>query len=480
MKKSLTILFIAYGSIANAQKEIQHPFFMGKGKQPDKFHLHVRNMLRDQQASVAHKTTAIKERVIAETTKDQNRILMDSTAIKYVGTNGSRFDYNFMTYNYGYANFGFTPNNYPYDFSQLDVKHDSLYVWSDEGGGLELVYISKAQHNASGSLSEIEEMSYDAGSINNADIYANSFDAQGRLSRLVYLENDGTGYDSVGKLIRTYDANGRKVADTAYDYSAGSWDMSGLLCYTYNSSGLLDSMYALSSDGTGGWDMDMLYIHTQDALGRLKTVVGYEDYGSGLTAAVADTFTYTGSNNYFTDLVEYQNSGAGLEPSISLSKHIGANNLPDTITYSQYDFSIPDWLPIAQVAISYNSNNNPVKQEVLQNNGGTLDPIAIYDYYYELYDDAPQNVRTTLKNADITLYPNPATSELNMTWADADGKRTTVELVNAAGQKIFAQSFAWKDKNQKITLTNLSQGMYWVVVKNTSGAVIFTQSIVKQ
>lgn len=480
MRKTLTILFVACSSMANAQNKMQHPFSTGKGQRPDKFHAHVMNMLQTQLASTAQKTTAMKERVIAETAKDQNMILMDTTVIKYVGTNGSRFDYNFMMYNYGYSNFGFTPNNYPYDFSQLDVKHDSIYGWSDNGSGLDLVYISTAQHSTAGLLNELEEINYDAGSLDYADIYANSFDAQGRFSQLIYLENNGSGYDSVGKLICTYDANGEKIADTVYDYSAGSWDLSGLLRYTYNSSGLLDSLYQLSSDGAGGWDTDLVYVHTHDNAGRLETVVGYADFGSGLAAAVADTFTYTGNNTYFTSLMEYQYSGAGLEPTFLLSKHIGATNLPDTMWYSQYDFSISDWLPIGQVVTSYNSNNNPVKQEMAENISGNLDLVATYNYYYELYDDAPQNVHNTVKNAAIILYPNPVISELNMTWSDADGKQATVELANAAGQKLYTRSFTWKEKNQKISLMNLSQGMYWVVIRNAAGAVIYRQSIMKQ
>src|SRR5690606_5796876 len=103
MKKTLTILFIAYGSIVNAQTHLPQVFSTEKGNKPDNFHAHVMQLLKNQQAATAQKPTAIKERVIAQSVSDSNMFLEDSTVIKYSGTNGSRFDYNFMSYRYGYS-----------------------------------------------------------------------------------------------------------------------------------------------------------------------------------------------------------------------------------------------------------------------------------------------------------------------------------------------------------------------------------------
>ncbi len=481
MKKTLTILFIAYGSIVNAQTHLPQVFSTEKGNKPDNFHAHVMQLLKNQQAATAQKPTAIKERVIAQSVSDSNMFLEDSTVIKYSGTNGSRFDYNFMSYSYGYSSFGFTPNYYPYDFQEADVQLDALCNWSDDGNGLDTSVLLYGQYTATGMLSKMEEIDYNMGTFDYASIYANTYNAQGGLAQLIYLEDNGSGYDSVGKLTRTYDNNNRKTVDTLFDYSSGLWDISGIFRFTYGATGLLDSFYIISSDGAGGWNTDAIYVHTHDNSGRVETVTGYSDLGSGMIAVVTDTFQYTGSNTYFTNLIEYQYNGSGLEPLLMISKNLGANNLPDTMWYSQYDFAMNTWVPMMQSAISYNSQDNPVQQEVaVDMSGSGFDVMQIIRYYYEQYDDQPQSASALLKNADITLYPNPAASTLNMTWNNADGKRTTVELINTAGQKLYAQSFPWKEKNQTLSLENLTPGMYWVVIRNAAGAVLFRQPVVKQ
>ena len=478
MKKLFMILLAASGSLANAQTKVNNPF---AGKKPDPYHKHVMSLLKAQQAPVAHKTTAMKQRVIAQAGRDAGMNVIDSTLLKYTGTNGSRFDYNFMLYSYGHSSFGLTPNYYPYDFSQIDVKHDSLYSWADGGSGvLDAASISHAQHSSTGMLAMLEEGYFDNGAFDMATMYSNTFDAQGRLSQLVYLEDVGSGFDSVGKLVRTYNSNNKPVADTIYDYSGSGWDQSGMLLHTYASNGKLDTLYILSSDGMGGWSADQVYVHTHDNSGRLKAVVGYVDMGSGLMPVVADTFTYTGTNSFFTTLSEYQDNGSGLMPAVQLDKHINGAGLPDTMWINQYDMATSSWFPMVKMDFEYNTDNNPEEQIISMYNGGSFDLLQTTHYYYELFDDGIQNVHNTVKNADITLYPNPATSDLNMVWNEADGKRAMVEIINASGQKIASQSFNWKEKNQKISLGNLTPGIYWLIVKDASGVVTFRQSVVKQ
>src|SRR5690606_30889808 len=133
--------------------------------------------------------------------------------------------------------------------------------------------------------------------------------------------------------------------------------------------------------------------------GRVETVTGYSDLGSGMIAVVTDTFQYTGGNTYFTNLIEYQYNGSGLEPLLMISKNLGGNNLPDTRWYSQYYFAMNTWVPIMQSAISYNSQDNPVQQEVAADMSGSgFDVMQIIRYYYEQYDDHPQSASALLKN----------------------------------------------------------------------------------
>lgn len=67
----------------------------------------------------------------------------------------------------------------------------------------------------------------------------------------------------------------------------------------------------------------------------------------------------------------------------------------------------------------------------------------------------------TISNLAFEIFPNPTNSILNIIDKQNQIKDATIEIKNYLGQVVFVSTF-----NNQINLSNLSEGMYFLVVKN--------------
>jgi hypothetical protein len=79
----------------------------------------------------------------------------------------------------------------------------------------------------------------------------------------------------------------------------------------------------------------------------------------------------------------------------------------------------------------------------------------------------------------MTVYPNPASSEVRMTVPTAwQGKTVLFELYNQNGQRVKAMSSGSSSQTETFTISDLSKGLY--LVRATCGTDAASQQIIKQ
>lgn len=479
--KQLSILILA-ASIATttqAQKKENYFSIIKNGKSTEQFQSHVRGLLSQQSQQHVAKPTAIGHRLKAAVTNDASNTIMDTTLLKYSGTNGSTYDFNYMKYQTGYSSFGFSPNLFPYDYSSVSIKSDSVWNWTFDGTGFTISNINAASHNSNGTFNFIEDFYFNAGAPDGSDKYMNVLDGQGRQSQMYYLENTTGSYDSTGKMLVTYDNNNRVIADSIYDYNAGDWESSGLIRFTYDVSGNLDSFMLMQDAAPNGWQPVVVYKHYFDNSKRLIKVVGFQDLGVGLQPVVMDTFEYTGNLNFFSKLSEFTvdpNTGL-MSPNYLIEKHLNSNNLPDTMYTLQYN-AVTIWDTLSVNTYQYNADNNLEYQEYYSNISSPL--MATYRYYYESYNYTPASVNSLSTKAAMVVYPNPTANEITLQWKEGKNVNTTVSLYNMMGQQLMSQPIQWNSTTQQLSLTSFSSGMYLLVVKDAIGNILFNTTVQKQ
>ena len=112
--------------------------------------------------------------------------------------------------------------------------------------------------------------------------------------------------------------------------------------------------------------------------------------------------------------------------------------------------------------------------------------ITVNPYSFVITEDTDvtavfefKNFIVDLLDSDITLYPNPARSHINLIWENI-GHNANVSIYNMQGQLITTLNYAGVDGkvNEKIDLSSYQKGLYYIRLSNEKGTT--TKSFVVQ
>lgn len=153
----------------------------------------------------------------------------------------------------------------------------------------------------------------------------------------------------------------------------------------------------------------------------------------------------------------------------SLRKNIQGDNLSSVVNSSEYtpaDKSEWTTITIDNVTSSYYVSNFRVMFQFLGDNGNNiyLDNINLY----------PQSWLSTTESKienSISVYPNPATNLLNITFLSTSNQNVTIDIYNAVGQKVnqvYAGNVSIGENNFNTSITSLANGIYYVKIKGDS------------
>ena len=480
MKRILTLSLIVLGA-ASLNAQTSSPYVKDENARAKAFKNHVSRMLEQQNTSPKLKTTGLTERVIARSGYELNTSpvpnIFDSVHYVYSGTNGSKFNFNFMDFdNFFGPDFG--PFDYPYDLSTIAVMADSVKFWSKDSatGPLELDELTTATFNGNKSLASFGDYYYDLGLPDGADVYYHTYDAQGRLAMITSLYDGGSGLDSSSKMVLYYDTQGQHHRDSLYEYNNGLWTTAGVINYTFDVAGNITNV-TIDVMILSTWTTVGKYVNTFYSNNKLQTSTEYYFLGLSLLPGTKDSFGYSNNSAFATFQEESVYNNGMWEPQFRSIKHLNAQGLPDTVLFEVHNNN--NWVPAQQDAYTYSSYGNPLEKQVYNANGQVWDSSIIRHFYYEIYND-PNSVKNVSSQEQMTLYPNPAGGELNISWPTGLGKKVGLELINAAGQRVYSTTRTWNQERETISIQHLTPGTYWLAVRGESGRVIFMQTLLKQ
>ncbi|UPT68518.1 MAG: T9SS type A sorting domain-containing protein [Sphingobacteriales bacterium JAD_PAG50586_3] len=93
-------------------------------------------------------------------------------------------------------------------------------------------------------------------------------------------------------------------------------------------------------------------------------------------------------------------------------------------------------------------------------------------------DGLASNDEATKMVGKLSIYPNPATADLNIAIAGTSLKNTTVELIDISGRLVYETKITTDVTTHKINTANLTAGLYIVKTSSTKG--VQTQKLVIQ
>ncbi|MGM0478297.1 MAG: S8 family serine peptidase [Bacteroidota bacterium] len=141
-----------------------------------------------------------------------------------------------------------------------------------------------------------------------------------------------------------------------------------------------------------------------------------------------------------------------------------------------------DWVTvhITNIFSSYFDENFKFKFEFESDGGNNfyLDDINIYEG--EPSDDIVAADNETIGQLDFSIYPNPATQELNLKFSDAEGGPVEIYISNMTGKRVAAHEIQAKPGKNLVVLDtpNIAPGIYLLSLKKDG--VVQTKKITFQ
>lgn len=438
-------------------------------------------LLKKQQAHAAQKTTTLKKRVIAESDYDLTGsapVLTDSTHYKYSGANGSKYNPGSYSYYYSFPALLLLGGDQS-GYTHIDVMADSIqsYTYDASVPSLDVYEIIAATFTGTGKVDSYDDSQY--GNFPGRYHYNSSYDAQDRLTQMLEVDYDDVNaqWDSVGKTTYVYDAQGHITRDSLFEYdpNEADWILWGYITHAFDANGN-ELETALHVDAGSGFITAFKGQMTYYSNNTMQTLI-LSQYSSSLQPIIKDSFAYTPGIDFATETWEYQYASGNWAPDYRNTLHVNNQSMPDTITYYTWNAGLSDYELSNKMAFDYDSDNNPLlwKQYLFTSGNPVPQDQSIHYFYYEEYNTTgvPDVAKTT-----ITMYPNPATDHIQLSWKEGINKTVNVDIRNAAGQLMQQQAFTWKQETESISLKNMTPGIYWISVRDQQG-VIYTQQIVK-
>jgi hypothetical protein len=448
-------------------------------------------LLQPQQHAVnaVMKTTATKQRVIAQSTLDNTAAaLVDSIDLGYTGVRGSTYDYNLMLYPYNYPYSTSPMFNYLGTFTKPQVLYDTLLRWTvnpftNVYGLYEMAY---ATYDTT-KLTAYKDIFVDSVSNRNMS-FMNDFNGAGNITKGQWFNLNMGINDSAYMQFFAYNASNKLIKDSVYEYHLGTWKLVANTFYTYDAANNLTQIdqYANVSDTTFLLPLteQLKYVNTYDASGRLLTVLTSVFDGTALTQYVKDSFAYTGTNAFHTSWKQYQWDPINTywAPILYMQKHLNAANRPDTVNTNSFDSLANAWVPYYRDVITYNSVNDPLTLSDYIYNWSSFPaaPSYVTKYYYENYTDLTGVRQVAAANSNALVFPNPTTGSISITkLRAADGAPIIVSFTDIKGQLVGRQSLRYREGVQ-VEVGNLVPGVYSVMISDNKGSVLHVQQLVKQ
>jgi len=276
---------------------------------------------------------------------------------------------------------------------------------------------------------------------------------------------------------RTFDGAGHLITDSTYDATAGA----PVFKYTYTNNAAGDPVFAtmdIWNITTASWDARNRTTTTYDGSGRKVLAITEQFDGITWNDFAKDTMGYTGTWPMYTYIANFGWSGTEWTGSSANSYVLDATGHWDTAWYYNWNSATMSFDTTEKDFLIYNTAGNISMAQGIRYNTAThtydATPYDINRFYYEDYDDV--NVTTTTPLAGISIYPNPAGSNLYITMPAAM-PATQVHITDMTGRTMLSTTLD-NVSGASFDVSRYAPGSYIITVSTDGNSM--TQVLVKQ
>lgn len=344
-------------------------------------------------------------------------------------------------------------------------------------------------------------------------------DAQGNITRRskFLTSHAGSKYRDSENEEYTFDANGNVQTYVRTQWYYNQWNNLSRESYAYNAGGSLSSILADTADvsgpwqnnrkhtfsytngklseeimeqwQSGNWTLKTRMLYTYDANGRLamKTSQQWNTAGSIWEHYTRNAYAYDANGNCTGDTTHtWWPATSTWRDSHRRMYQYDANDNPTIAIRQSSPVSAPSptWTNNQKQEYTYNADNLISRDETsfwdhLQNQWTHDGQFSrAWNYYYEQFTVGVPEIEKAENN--ITLYPNPAITQLriNATWKNA--QPFTVAILDMSGRLLKQWSeTATKTYSASIPVMDMPAGSYTIVLNNSEQKISRRFSVLK-
>jgi len=415
-------------------------------------------------SSLGQKPTVIKQRVIAQNSMeiDEGDTYNDSTRYTYIGSKGSKYNYNQFLYNTEFDPY-YAPMTLDFDNdgNPLNLLADSIRSYEDG----ELYATQKAFYRSDNKMDSIRT-SYDLGE--DAKIVVDYSASGVPISRLGKVTTDGGAtYETFDSATYSYNGDFSKILESyAYYY-----DIVSINRYTYNAQNKMDTIFNTSTFSTFELVSRSIMDYYND--GRIRTILfqAFDAVSGEWKTESQDSVGYAPGQDYFAYWRQSHNFDNDMFYDVILNEQFpGANGLPDSAWISQLALNSSQWVKQQKFEYTYNTFNNPTKIKLWEYNTiGDLVDGGYANFYYEEYDDGV-SVKNITNNNQFKTYPNPFQNKITIDWKGKSSKeKVVVKMINIVGQEVFKKEMTVNSGVNEIEIPEVNAGNYVLIIQDAEG-----------
>ncbi len=331
------------------------------------------------------------------------------------------------------------------------------------------------------------------------------FDAQDRITTRLTENLVGGGWQNYIRESYTYDAGGKVATDTTEEFISGNWQPTMANIYVYNNVGtLLQVSYTISwNSSTLQSDTTARHVYNYDGNGNAIQIIGSGHRAD--TLIVEDsTYLFYNSNNLcvykYVRLLDDPSLNTWMNGQGMAYKYTATNKVAvqyqltdpfamghidttyrfvntydanDDLLTSIYGFKDAGiWKRSDSTTNTHNSDHHLTYERTMQWDGfawvNTIMTGANKFYYAPYTPTAVTNISKS--NAQLQLYPVPATNTLYLQLNEDKQQIHTVSITDMQGRQVMQQTYLGNTIHS-IDISALPSGIYNLSMLSTKGGV---------
>jgi hypothetical protein len=270
---------------------------------------------------------------------------------------------------------------------------------------------------------------------------------------------NGSAFIDFARTTYTYNAS-KQILTSISEIFSGIWMNSTQQANTYTS-GYLSYNLSQTWDFIGSiWKNSTQTNYTNNSGGNPTLEVKQVWDGIAWVNSQRTTDTYNGSGKLLTEIVENYTAGNFVNYSKEINTYNGSSNLTQSV-FQLWNTGSTSFVDDSRSSYLYNPNGT-VSQVTSEDWNGSA---WVYTQRITFTYSGPTSISETIKDADFTIYPNPAYNIITIK-SSASISGSTYSITDQTGKMMLKGKLM--DETTSVDITALKNGIYFIKIGENS------------